>query len=155
MNTLPHVAAALICERVIEEKDGDISAIRIIDRAETKIRIEGKLPPPEKLNEIVPTLQLAMLVGLKSGSFKGKGVVEIDGESPNGTVKRLGLHEFEFLGSEHGQNLIVNLLVQVKEEGLHWFNVKFNGELLTRIPLRLSRTVESVGEKTTGSPKVS
>ena len=42
-----------------------------------------------------------------------------------------------FEGDERGVNLFVNLNLQVKEEGLYWFDVLVEDAVMTRIQLRV------------------
>lgn len=156
MDNLPFVTAALVCEKVLQEKDGSLSVIRIVDRAEAKMHLQGNVPI-EQIHQagMNPTIQLMMLVGIKSGPFKGKGVITIDSERPSGEKSlAVATQELDFQGEEQGQNIIVNLQVQVKERGLHWLDVRFNGNLLTKVPFTLVLTVERVGPdgKTIESP---
>ena len=59
--TGPHLAAAVICERVIQEQDGGTTAIRVIDRV-TFVSHEGseRLPQP-----------IWFLIKLTSGAARG------------------------------------------------------------------------------------
>ncbi len=152
MENLPYVTAALICERVMEEKDGVLSAIRIVDRAE--VQIQGDQPG---LANIVPAFQLACLVCLKSGPAKGQGALTIDGVKPSGETKRLAEFPLDLKGGDSGQNLVINMTIASKEEGLHWFDVRFDGQLLSKIPLILVRIVKQAetAVKTIESPKMS
>ena len=142
MDNLPLVTAALICERVIQEKDGVLSAIRIVDRAEVKVQTTE---PNVNIQDVVPGVQFNGLISLKSGSFKGSAVLSVEGQSPSGKTKSLGDYPVTLEGEDdNGQNLVLNLMIASKEDGLHWFNIRFNGTLLTRIPLRLTRVLERV-----------
>ena len=151
MDNLPYVTAALICERVIQEKDEVLSAIRIVDSVEIRIQTT----PNTKTQGVVPGVQLTGLISIKSGPFKGKGVISIDGESPSGKVQRLADFPVDLKGDENGQNVILNIAIASQEDGLHWFNVRFNDSFLTRIPLKLVRVLEQVAQdsQTNESPK--
>lgn len=152
MDTLPYVAAALICERVMQEKDGTLSAIRIVDRAEIKIQTND---PNVKLQDVNPAVQLTGLISIKSGPFKGKGMIRVDGESPSGKVVHLADFPVDLVGDDSGQNFVLGIVIASQEDGLHWFNVHFNDNLLSRIPLRLARALEQFvpGAQTNQSPK--
>lgn len=75
----PFLTAALFCERVLEEKDGVTSIIRIVDRIVTQAT---GVDPPERM----PPLQamLTLVVSLKSGFAKGSYSVTIQGTTPTG-----------------------------------------------------------------------
>lgn len=142
MDNLPYVTAALICEKVLQEKDGVLSAIRLVDRLEIKMQTTD---PKLTIHDVPPAgVQLAGLVCIKSGPFKGKGVLSIEGETPSGKVKPLGEYPVNLEGDDNGQNVVLNIVFATKEDGLHWFTVRFNSTLLSKIPLRISRVLEQV-----------
>lgn len=142
MDNLPYVTAALICEKVLEEKGGMLSAIRIVDRVDIKMQTTDQ---NLKIQDApAPGVALTGLVCIKSGPFKGKGVLSIEGETPSGKIKQLGEFPVNLEGDDNGQNVILNIVFATKEDGLHWFNVRFNSTLLSKIPLRISRVLEQV-----------
>src|SRR5215831_7001617 len=74
-NRLPYVAAALICEKVLQETNGSISIIRLADRVDiTK--------PPDFPAGVKPMIQLNGFVSLKSGDTKGDFTLTIEGTNP-------------------------------------------------------------------------
>ena len=63
----PYLVAALLCEKVLQEKDNTISVIRIIDRLAVTVNALGS---PETMQ---PTaVSLNALISLKSGSARGR-----------------------------------------------------------------------------------
>ena len=130
-NKVPYVAAALFCEKVIQEKDDVITIIRMVDTYQLKY---SKDPPPG----VQPTIQPSLLVTLKSGELTGKGEVAVSVSKPSGG-KPTEARTFPVLlkGDVHGVNLITSLSIRVTEYGLYWFNILWNGALITRIPLRI------------------
>jgi hypothetical protein len=132
-DTKPLVTAALVCEKVLQEKDGVLSAVRIVD---TYIQRLPKEAPEVIASIITPTL----LVSLKSGDFEGKGVLKVSIQTPSGKINPMP-QDFPLLfkGGHHGQNVIVNIGVESKMEGVYWFLIDWNGELLARTPLKLIR----------------
>lgn len=139
MDKLPYLTAALLCERVLQEKDGTLSAFRIIDRLE--FGVITNVPQVEKLN-IKPAIQISALIAIKSGPMIGNFNLHIDGIKPSGTSKRLLSLPLELKGGEEGQNFIVNITQGTEEEGLHWFEVRFEETILTKIPFMLVRRKE-------------
>jgi hypothetical protein len=131
-NPRPYVTAALLCERVIQEKNGTLSLIRIADRIGYQVEaMGGALPPGFK-----PVTRMAGLVGLKAGTVRGNHVVNIVAESPTGKRTELLTHSVEFTDQpDGGQNVILEMTMQIEAQGLYWFDVLFDGEILTRIPL--------------------
>ena len=131
-NARPYVTAALICETTLEEKNGSLTIVRITDRLEFEIT---GLPKGSQ-----PVLNLRGLLSLKSGPVKGEHKLSIKIIRPNGATKgEVVLPPIKFLGGDQGQNVLLNIGLQIEEEGLYWFDVLFEEELLTRIPLMIVR----------------
>lgn len=128
----PYIVAALICERTLEEKDGAISIVRMIDRLTHAAVGPGV---PEKMEPF--DYALTLLVALRSGRAQGTFQVRIDLEQPSGVRSRGPSLPVFLEGQERGQNLVMNMNVRFGEPGLYWFDVYFDERLLTRIPLRL------------------
>jgi hypothetical protein len=128
----PYLAAAVLCEKVLEDKDGVLSAIRMVDRFVITAQGVGapqNMPP-------VP-VNLSALIVFKSGDAKGSYSVKIRPVAPSGRfAPEISLPIF-LEGDERGANLLVNLGFQAVEEGLYWFDILLNEELVTRMPLRL------------------
>jgi hypothetical protein len=138
----PYFLAALLCERVVEEKDGTLSIIRIIDKVTFQVPEVPQIPQ-------VPVSSGLMLGGIgfqmwaviifKSGSFKGKQTLTIKGVSPDGsklfddiTVQLV----FDGKG-ESGNYGKIQISLLFRMEGLHWFNLLIDGKPVTRIPFRV------------------
>jgi|1186.fasta_scaffold174168_3 hypothetical protein len=121
----PHLAAALICENVLQEQNGVISAIRIIDRVHFHSEDESRRER-----------QVTVLVTLKSGAARGRYKVGIRIEKPSGEQGSTFEAPVFFEGEERGVNLILPTHFAPEQEGLYWFDVFFEGERITRIPLR-------------------
>ena len=142
---LPYVTAALFCERVIEGKDGILSAIRIIDNAQ--VQLLSDVPSVvESLKAISPAIQVTALICLKSGPVKGKFNLDIFGEKPSGKRAKMLTFLLDLQGEDHGQTFVVNVTIAVDEDGLHWFHIIFDDRLLTKIPLRLTRLPAQEGK---------
>jgi len=138
-NTKPLVAAACFCEQILQEPDGVISAIRIVDTyVIPPLPADVQLPPGAARGSI----QVRGLISLKSGDFVGVGNVGLTMHKTTGEVEVLspeGGWPANMQGGEHGFNVKLNFLLGVKNFGLIWFDVTWNGEILTRIPLRLQQ----------------
>lgn len=128
----PFIGAALLCERVLEEKDGVLSAIRIVDR--------WIVPRPFAQNDeqITALLRPVMVVVLKAGEATGSHTISVNMSSPNGNEDEGIAYPFELEGEDRGVNLVVPTLLEIQQEGLYWFNVRIDGVLETRIPLRVA-----------------
>ena len=129
----PFINAAFFCERVIEDKEGVLSAIRIIDRVfNTAIGLDtpSSMPP-------MP-IGLTLVISLKSGAAKGRVDVRIAVERPSGLQADIASALSVVLeGEDRGANLVMNLGLTLTEEGLYWFDVYIEKELATRVPLRI------------------
>jgi len=126
---LPYITAALLCEKVLEEKNGTLSIIHIADKL--NYRIEG-LPEGFK-----PAIALTGLIALKSGPVVGDHTVKITVERPGGERKEVASIPFKLLGKDQGQNVILNITLGIEQEGVYWFDVFFDEDLLTRMPLMI------------------
>jgi len=128
----PYLIAALLCEKVLQEKDDTISVIRIVDRLAVTVNALGS---PETMQ---PTaVSLNALISLKSGSARGRGTVKWRVETPSGLKLPDQLLPVLFEGDDRGVNLIIDLNMVIDQEGVYWFDVILDEKLLTRIPLRI------------------
>jgi len=129
----PYLQAALFCERVLQENDGVLTIVRVIDRFTVQVRgpqASDALPP-------VPIGFTAVII-LKTGSFEGKYKLTLTPVTP--TKKELPAASVDLLlegGEDRGVNAILPVQMLANEEGVYWFEVKLAGQILTKIPLRL------------------
>ena len=130
-NTKPLIAAAFFCEKIQLEKDDVASIVRIID----KIYV-----PRERPDDAM--IQVTMFAGVKSGALKGKGEMSFVARGPSLEDGRtIGPFPVLLNGDEHGAQFNLQFAVPTKL-GLYWFDVMWNEELLTSVPLRLAETEE-------------
>lgn len=141
---LPYITAALLCERVLQETDGTVSAVRIVDRVQ--YRLEPQLPPHVK-----PMISVQALVSIKSGPVTGQHTLKIISERPSGERRDVHAQPVELRGKDHGINLILNIGIGIDQDGLYWFDVLFDGELLTKFPLVVMPLPEQPPTTTPGS----
>jgi hypothetical protein len=141
--TGPHLNLAVICERVLTEQDGVTSIIRVIDRITFGANPDGEL--------IDPRFPLTLFVNFKSGAALGSHDVAIEVEKPSTERTEIVKAPVRFEGQERGVNVVVQMVFEPEpeSEGLYWFDVLFNGERVTRMPLRVvfqrQATVGEVG----------
>ena len=128
----PYLVAALVCEKVLNEKDGVLSLIRLVDRFFRPRPSPPQIPPQPIQGALVLIFKGG---GLAPGNYKIKLLFYKPNTSdPSGVMER----EFFFEGGQDkGVNLIVPLLMLADEEGLFWIEVMFEGVLMTRIPFRV------------------
>jgi hypothetical protein len=144
-NTKPFVAAAFVCEQVIQEKDGVLSAVRIVDTYFI-------LPPPSGLPpNVKPGISLTVLVSVKSGDVKGTFQAKFKLRTPQAKTIALGTPKSMVLnGGEHGANWIVKFEMPAEELGLYWFDFYWDDDVLTSIPLKLAPQQRPVETQVTG-----
>ena len=128
----PYVQVAAVCERVLNEKDGVLSLIRIVDRFVVPV----PTPAPGAETPAV-TINAFLVVALKSGFYEGKGTLRIVPTSPSGKQQPELSSGILLEGQDRGMNVVLQLQFVTREEGLHWFDVFFENQLLTRIPVRV------------------
>ena len=124
-----YVNGAFLCERVLREEDGTLSAIRIVDR--WTLTLDASEAPPE-----MPPLpvQLTALVMVKAPDER-TAVLRIDHAAPSGQRSRGPELPFAFGGPTLGANVIADVSITATEIGLHWFEVTLDDTLITRTPL--------------------
>jgi len=139
-----HLSMAVFCEKVLREADNVLSIIRVIDR----FNVFG--PTPE-MKQPYP-LPFTILVSFKSGILRGKQLLEIRPISPTGTEMQSFSFPMLFEGDDERGNAVIAPMTFIAEaEGLYWFDVYLNGEVVTRMPLRI--TYQQAGFSIPGTQK--
>ena len=128
----PYLVAAILCEKVLQEKDETISIIRMIDRITLTVSALGS---PETIPST--TINMNALIALKSGLARGRGTVKLRVETPSDLKLPDQLLPVLFEGDDRGVNLIVAFNMVIDQEGVYWFDVLLDERLLTRVPLRI------------------
>lgn len=134
----PHLATAVLCERVLEEKTGVLSLIRIVDRIVWSAG-EADLPSP--------SINLVACISFKAGDARGSHDVVIQQETPSGIRQPETRLSALFEGEDRGVNVIVGINLAGLEEGLHWFDIGLDAKFVTRIPLRVVHQRVALGEE--------
>ena len=134
----PYVQVATFCERILREADGVLSLIRVVDII---THPEHGPSPPEEMPEF--HFPLFLVITLKSGTARGRHNVTIIPEQPSGELLPPITVSVLLEGEGKGVNISSRIDFPYKMEGLHWFNVQFDGQIITRLPLevRYSRMV--------------
>jgi hypothetical protein len=144
----PLLAAAFICEKVLQDKDDALSAIRIVDTFTVSI-------PSDIPLGVQPQIGLTLLVSFKAGDAEGKHELLVKLRSPagdeiKGHYGQVPLRpdekasqgykaNFEFKPGqpEDGANLVISCSLPIKQFGLYYFEVFVDDEMVTRVPFRL------------------
>lgn len=125
----PYLAIAVLCEKVLEEKDGVPSLIRIVER----FTISGPSPTMQPA-----VLSPMLVIAMKAGAFRGSADLEIQPVLPSGEKRpavRLPVH---FEGDDdRGVVAVMQLQFLVTEPGLYWFEIRLFEAVLTRVALRV------------------
>jgi len=124
----PFLQAALFCERVLQEQDGVVSAIRVIDRVVFATAPDGSRMQPEH--------PVTLLITLKAGGARGRFSVGVSVEKPSGQAGARFEAPVFLEGEDRGVNIVVVMGFAPDQEGLYWHDVAFQGDRITRIPLR-------------------
>ena len=125
----PYLQAALLCEKALQETDGVISLIRIVDRwtvsASTEDMPRTRIPA-------------TMVLMFKSGFHRGPGRLTITPTSPRDEPLQVVEENVHFEGDEdRGVNVVIPLAFPVQEPGVYWFGVALDGRTVSRISLRV------------------
>ena len=131
---------AVICEQVLREADDVLSFIRIVDQLTVTIVVPPGVDAPPEPPSASP-VSLTFVLGLKSDGYVGPVPVRLRVETPAG----LRFPEYETTqeigGVDRGLNLIFPMQFPAQDEGVYWFVVEVSGEVVTRVPLRISKQV--------------
>jgi hypothetical protein len=137
--TKPLVAIATVCEKVLQEKDGVASIIRVVDL----------FTLPHNIQRSELALPLTVAVSLKSGDARGTFELELQVRKPNGETKTLPEKwPIVLEGGAHGANLMVQFALKTEQLGLYWIDVLCDGEVLTSMPVTLQQSENSESGKT-------
>lgn len=130
----PYMVAAFFCERVLQEVDGALSFIRVIDRW----NIVG---PTQTMNPTI--IQATLVVLMKSGILRSSAQLTVTPVSP--TNERLQAIAVPILfegDDERGGGAVLPMQFPVTEPGLYWFEVAIapqggQNSVMTFIPMRI------------------
>ncbi|MDA2935220.1 hypothetical protein MYX82_12895 [Acidobacteria bacterium AH-259-D05] len=129
----PHLQTAVLCEKVLEEKDGTKTAVRMIDRFTMTV---SHPDAPETMPKLFR--DLALLVKFKKGEAGDKHELKINFVKPTGQVTSSFTNTLTFEGGpERGLDLVADTHIEFDSEGLYWFDLYLDDVLVTRIPIRV------------------
>ena len=130
----PYLLAALLCDRILVEKDGSKSLIRQIDKlTQTAMGTD----PPEEMEPFTHTV--SMYVCLRRGDQGGKHQLGVTIVGPSGSRTTILATPIDFEGVPgSGIDLTAELPVRIEKPGAYWFEVALNASIITRVPLRVN-----------------
>ena len=138
-DTGPHVAVAVLCERVITEGDGVLSLIRIVDRVTQSAT--GPDPPDLMPAFIVDNLQ--MVLALKSDQARGRHRIKLVIEDPSTTRTPVTENDVNLSPGNQGINVVIPVKLGLELEGVYWIDVILSAprgqedKLMTRVPIEV------------------
>jgi hypothetical protein len=135
----PHVTMVVLCERVLQEQDGVLSVIRIIDQ------MTQTATGPDAPDQMPPFLldTLTMVITVKSDQARGRHAIKLRPEAPGGIQLPPMEQAITLQSGATGVNLIIPLVLPISQEGVYWFDILLAGReghedrLLTRVPLEV------------------
>lgn len=126
----PRLRIGTLCERVLEEKDGVLSLIRLIDRV--VVTAEGTEVPRELPPGQIPvTAVMSWVNGL--GNYEAKIRVDM----PDGKSIESPTMPFYLESLDRVQNHIMQMVLPVRRAGIYWFNFLLGEEIKSKVPLRV------------------
>lgn len=140
----------MLCERVLQEQDGVLTLVRVVDR-HTRVATGPVGEVPDEMPNVVVELTAAVI--LKPGDALGRYAIKIRPEKPSGQrlpAVEIPVH-FEGGQGDRGVNIVLPVALEVDEEGLYWFDVLWSDErggseeLLSRMPLRVIYQPQRLG----------
>lgn len=131
----PYLNAALLCERTIEEPDGVLTLVRLVDKVTA-----GPTPGAQAEQEFQPfPVRLSLVVVLRRGDATGTYEVKVRPREPDGTELQASGVQVAFPGDDPGEavNVLINMGLGVQFEGLYWFDILINDRVVSRLSLRI------------------
>ncbi|MBT9331305.1 DUF6941 family protein [Paracidobacterium acidisoli] len=125
----PFVQIAAFCQLALNEANGALSVVRVMDR----IGIQGIAPTMQP----VPVQNLTLVIVLKSGFMRGSSTVKIIPRTPSGEDLPGNELSALFEGEDRGVGIVMPIGLIAKEEGLYWFDIQVDSVSVTQIPLRI------------------
>jgi hypothetical protein len=146
----PYLDAALICERVLQDKDGTYSAIRMVNR----ITFHEQTFSPGTLI----LMPLTLVVSFKAGDTTDTRQLSLYVTGPSG--RRAPLegyvfpHPVAFAGGDAGVFMsLPNLPIRYETDGTYWIDVLLEKKRYSRLPLTvLTDRPQSSGAFCPGQP---
>lgn len=135
-----YVVTAAFCERLLNEKDGVASLIRIIDRVQEVVRIPTSAQ--ESTIETGPLVYpLTFYIALWADA-PGTHQVDVAVAYETGRREQVVSQQVEFSEARQGRNISIGFQ-GFPAPGLLWTEVSLDGELRTRTPLTLQRELDT------------
>jgi hypothetical protein len=137
-DTGPHVTVAALCEKVIEDKQGVLSLIRVVDQI-THSLVGADVPddmPPFTITDLV------LVIMVKADQTRGRYSIKVRPNDPSGRDMPVMQTPIHLEPGHGGINLVLPIQFRVELEGVYWFDILFSAgaghdRLLSRVPLQV------------------
>lgn len=128
----PYLNVAAICEKVLQEADGVISMIRVVDKLTHTAADPGRLVEMPAF-----TADLALVVMFKAGQGAGRGyTLTVRAEDPDGGHIAEEQLPLRFQDTPYASaHLVIRLALRIMRPGLFWLAVMLDGHRITQVPL--------------------
>jgi hypothetical protein len=134
----PFLTAALFCDQIVEDKDGSLSCIRIIDTVNITLDPTAPKDMPSETNRI-PVVTRGLVAFRGDGGRRKRYNLRLVMESPSGKSGTVLEQEIQFSGEAHGgANFNFTCTIAVKKGGLFWLRVLLDEKDVTRVPLLIT-----------------
>jgi hypothetical protein len=132
----PYLIAAVICEKILEERDGVKSAIRMVDRLTRTVVAPS---PPAQMEPF--EYEFALLVRFKAGAARGPYELMVRLTKPSGESPPPMRDTLHFEGEDdRGVDVNAGMRIKFDETGVYWFDVYLADTRITRVPFRVVYT---------------
>ena len=128
----PYIKAAVFVGQVIEGKDNVLSLIRVIDRL---VSAASGLEPPQEMPTV--TFSMSAVIMIVAGKARGRHQVKLVREAPNTERKDIWIGGILLEGENKGHNLNLALNESFSLEGIYWYDVFIDDQLMTRMPFQV------------------
>jgi hypothetical protein len=139
--SVPLLRTAVLCDRVLTERDGTLSVIRIIDRLAVNVAREQASHP----EMAVVRAHLVLLLTLAGAEERaGRHRLLMKTQLPSGTFVGANQMECEIPREpEASVSLVIDLTFEARESGTYWFWFALDSDdaVLTRLPLLVERRI--------------
>jgi hypothetical protein len=137
-STGPHLQAAVLCEKVLQSKEGVLSLINIVDQITQTA--SGAEPPKEMPPFILKDISLVVM--MKADKARGRYAIKVRPQDPSGRDLAPFEAPVQLEGGNSGINVISALQLPIEMEGVYWFDLLFvaggdEDRLMTRLPLQV------------------
>jgi hypothetical protein len=133
----PYVAAALFCNSILEDSDGIVSALRIVD--EIRVVINPNAPPdvPSKADPIEIPL-FALIIIRRGDAPAGMHQLALAMETPDGKTEEVYKGEITMPDHPNGAAVIKSrVTLRLHSSGVFWIDVILGENRLTRMAMNL------------------